>query len=253
MNRTNSRSRKRSARVKRPELPRTEPLRSWSGIFGADAARAGAQSEQAPAGRSRSADPVQRGVELGYRVIDEYMKQGAAVANAFGGPRAKHVASGDDLPKMTQRMMQYASDFTALWFDAMGLMMNAAERQSGPSTGAPGSGAGKAGSASRASQRVATGAGRSRLVLEVRSPKAAEIIVALDEPLDGPLRVEPLRARSGSQKITEVSVEPRSDPAGPLKVRVHVPDRLRPDRYTGVILDAATGHPRGRLTVTVAK
>jgi hypothetical protein len=252
MTRTNSRSPKRPARVKRPELPRTEPLRSWAGIFGADAT-AGAAPDGRPAAGRNSGQAVQRGVELGYRVIDEYMKQGAAVANAFGGPRRKNGPSDADLPKMTQRMMQYASDFTALWFDAMGLMMNNAEQQPGARAGQPGPAAGKASTATDAAPRAAAGTDRSRLVLELRSAKAAEVIVALDEPLHGPVRVEPLRARSGSQKITDVAVEPRTEAAQPLKVRVHVPDRLRPGRYTGAIVDAASGQPRGRLTVLIAK
>src|SRR6478609_7917662 len=71
--RDREKSPERPARPERPELPRAEPIRSWAGLFG-------------PGGRSGSArsavDSVQRGVEVGYRVIDEYMKQGASMAGS---------------------------------------------------------------------------------------------------------------------------------------------------------------------------
>jgi len=268
MARTNSRPRKSSTRVKRPELGRTEPTRSWSGIFGADGAgpvqpkpRAdGAAAAARPsAGRSKPAQTVQRGVELGYRVIDEYMKQGAAVANAFGGPRRSHTPSGDDLPMMTQRMMQYASDLSSLWFDAMGVLMkNDGERAAANGANGANGATDRPAASGKSSARSDVPARepdvqRTRIVLELRSSQAAEIIVAFDEPLLEPVRIEPLRARAGSQKITDAAIEPRTDPAGPLKVRVHVPNRIRPGRYSGAILDIATGKPRGRLTVSIAK
>ena len=241
-------SRKRSERLKRPSLPRSEPIRSWSTLFepGANGARRGqAQGSDAQG----VADPVRRGVELGYRVIDEYMKQGAAAANAFANPRMGAL-SGEDLPKMTERMMQYASDFTSLWFDAMGIMMGNMNAGAIPRPANAPAAAESAAKAPKADQRHPTPQGRQRLLVEVNASKPVRVIVALDEPLGSPLKVEPLRAQSGKGAITHASVEVPADPSGPLKVTVLVPARIRPDRYTGAVL--ANGTPRGRLTVIVS-
>src|SRR3954470_18479632 len=140
-------------RIKRPPLPRTEPIRSWSTLFGAPSASATSAPPfgipglpnipgiAGPPGMNGAAgvgpEAVRRGVEMGYRVVDEYMKQGASVANAFSNPnrsRSASSASGaePDLSKMTERMMQYASDFTSLWYDAMGMMMGTMSQQARP-------------------------------------------------------------------------------------------------------------------------
>src|SRR5260370_18518775 len=108
-----------SDRRKKPDLPRTEPIRSWSTLFGN-----GQTSAPFAGGSDVCADSVKRGVELGYRVIDDYIKQGTAVANSFANPGRAQVPSAQDLPRMTERMMQYGSDFASIWFDAMAVMMS---------------------------------------------------------------------------------------------------------------------------------
>jgi hypothetical protein len=240
-----SRSRRRPARVKRPKLSRNEPRRSWSGMFDPS------KTEEPGGAGPGPADPIRRGVELGYRVINDYVKQGTAAASAFGRKGAER-ASTEDLPKMTERMMQYASDFTAVWFDAMGLMMeNLNERGAygQPPSPAPT----KTSKVRNPSQGRAPKADTSRLILDVQSTRPAQIVVTLDEPLNGSLEVPPLRARLASGEITDVSVEAAAEAGGAVKVRVYVPAALGPGRYTGAILDKRTGLPRGRLTVIVAK
>jgi len=198
-------------------------------------------------------EAVRRGVEMGYRVVDEYMKQGASVANAFSNPnrsRSASSASGaePDLSKMTERMMQYASDFTSLWYDAMGMMMGTMSQQARPdATKRPGA------EAAPAPEGSSTILGHSRIILDVKSTLAAEVIVALDEPAYLALTVEELKPRTGTSVIAGARVEPATEAHGPLKVRVHVASDVAPGRYTGAILDAASGKPKGRLTVTLSK
>ncbi|MFT3768299.1 MAG: hypothetical protein QM820_22850 [Minicystis sp.] len=87
-------------RIKRPEPERTQPLRNWSGAFGSPGQPGSASmppGQGVPPGFSGSVppypgppgaarDPVSRGVEAGYRVIDEYLRQGQAVARAMWSP-----------------------------------------------------------------------------------------------------------------------------------------------------------------------
>lgn len=259
-------------RVKRPSLPRSQPIRSWSTLFGApsEAGPAAAPPFGIPGlpnipgipgfpGMNGAAgvgpEAVRRGVEMGYRVVDEYMKQGASVANAFSNPSRPRSATGaapgsePDLSKMTERMMQYASDFTSLWYDAMGIMMGTMSQQARPDASTRPSAEG-----SPASERSSAVLGHSRIILNVKSALEAEVIVALDEPAySGSLTVEELKPRTGKSAIVGARVEPASEAQGPLKVHVHVAANVPPGRYTGAILDAVSGKPKGRLTVTLTK
>jgi hypothetical protein len=246
-------ARKAPERATKPTLPREEPIRSWSTLFG-QAPPPGMNGSGGPAGFSGVAsDSVRRGVELGYRVVDEYLKQGASVASAFSNPAASRGLGAQDLPKLTARMMQYMSDFTSLWFDAMNVVSDNANAQSRAGAEVPpfpvnGS------SNHRPSPRqdgASPAPGRSRYVFQVSASGPAEVIIALDEPVTGALRVEPLKTQGGRGKIEGVVIEPPTAPSGPLRAHVTVPPGLKPGRYSGAIVDAETQQPRGRVTVTV--
>jgi hypothetical protein len=96
----------------------------------------------------------------------------------------------------------------------------------------------------------ASGTMRPRYVLEVKSARPAEIIVALDDDAPRELRVEPLRARSKGATIDGVEIAGRGS-GGPLRVKVHVLASLAAGRYTGAVMDAKTGAAVGRLTVVL--
>jgi len=241
-------------RPTRPELPRSEPIRSWSTLFGPGRATPGA-----PNGSGAAGDSVKRGVELGYRVIDEYVKQGTTVANAFANPGRAQMPSAQDLPKMTERMMQYGSDFASIWFDAMGLVMsnlNGAGATGSSAQAATSSPAGHAATPRSAAAQpgLVESQPSTRLALELRSRQPTELLFTLDAPLtSGRVVVEDLRARSGATSIRGVVVELPDNPMAPIKVFVQVPPRAPRGRYTGAILDATTNNPRGRVTVIIAK
>ncbi len=194
---------------------------------------------------------------MGYRVVDDYVKQGASVANTFSNPsRGRSAASEQDLSKMTERMMQYASDFTSLWYDAMGLMMGHINMQprDDAGKGTPNTPGATPPTPTPSTARSNVVLGHSRIMLDVKSTRPIEVIVALDESLHaGTFAVETLKARTGKSQISGVRVEPASEPEGPLKVRVHLAKGVVPERYTGAILDAASGKPKGRITVIVGK
>jgi hypothetical protein len=235
----------RDARVKRPRLPRTEPIRSWSTLFGAgrEAASAGAPAGAQP----KAADPIGRGVEMGYRVIDEYVRQGAAVASTFMNAGSR-VAPGADLSQLAERMIRYATDFSSVWLEAMTMMA------SGFSSVAPnGASAGERGARSEASAGSTWGADL-RLSLDLRSERPAEVSVSLEGSVPGELlEVEPLRARSGKAVLSNVSIELPGELGGTIRVKVHVPSGSKQERYTGAIVDTKSRKPRGRLTVVLGR
>jgi len=235
----------RDVRVKRPRLPRTEPIRSWSTLFGAgrDSASAGASAGAQP----KAADPIGRGVEMGYRVIDEYVRQGAAVASTFMNAGSK-VAPGADFSQLAERMIRYATDFSAAWLEAMTMMA------SGFSAVAP-NGAGAAASSVARGARQETNGGSTwaadlRVSLELRSEHPAEVSVSLEGSAPGEfLEVEPMQASSGKAVLRDVTIELPGEPGGMIRVRVHVPPGSKRERYTGAIVETKSRKPRGRLTV----
>src|ERR1700691_5129885 len=78
------RSRSMSAeRRTKPALDRYEPNRMFAGVFGPSVNGIGSAGGQAPARQASPGDPVSRGVDVGYRVIDEYMRQGQAFAKTI--------------------------------------------------------------------------------------------------------------------------------------------------------------------------
>jgi hypothetical protein len=99
-------------RFKRPELERSEPVRSFRGMFGpptSTTAQAAASSSEPPP----AAVPL--GVDLGYRVIEEYLQQGQAFARAVfpsGAPTGL-----PDPRKLNERLFKYASDLAAAWLE----------------------------------------------------------------------------------------------------------------------------------------
>jgi hypothetical protein len=219
-----------TTREQRPPLPRTEPIRNWSTLF--------------DGGQARGADAVQRGVELGYRVIDDYLKQGARAAGAFSNPGKAFAPNADDLPRMTERMMQYASDFTSLWFDAMNVMLQTGRTNMGAPAPSNGNTASNGTSRDSAEARALT-----RHVLELSASRPVEVTVTIDS-LPGALRVETLQSSGKGKGITGVEAL-IGEPGGPLRIKLAVPDALPKGRYSGAIVNAQSGEPCGRITVNV--
>jgi hypothetical protein len=186
---------------------------------------------------------------MGYRVIDEYVRQGAAVASSFASAGTKDVAAAD-LPRLADRMLKYATDFSAAWLEAMTMM--AATVGSVTANGATDPNTRTARSSSPETNAAHAWPAELRMSLELRSKHPAEVLLSLDGSAPGELlKVEPLRAHSGKAKIEDVVVELPTDASGAVRVKVNVPTQCKRGRYTGAILEAKASKPRGRLTVIV--
>ena len=87
-------------RAKRPKLERDRPNRSWSTLFGAASAKDQASPANGPgaANRPQDRDTLSDSVKLGYRVIEDYLKQSQKVARP-SRPRARW----EGLPRALQR------------------------------------------------------------------------------------------------------------------------------------------------------
>jgi hypothetical protein len=107
-------------RKKRPELERSEPIRNWSGMFG-EPGRSGARGQAAPPperGAQHAAEPIARGVDLGYRVIEQYLQQGQAFARGVSpAARGGGGFGAVDPQRLTEQLARTTFDLAATWLD----------------------------------------------------------------------------------------------------------------------------------------
>jgi hypothetical protein len=262
----------RSGRLRLPDNGRSKPIRNWKTLFGPPVDGAGAPDGQGPVAEGEANNPIARGVELGYRVMDEYVRQGQRAAGLRSGSVGPLETSGTELPQLTERMFQYASDFASVWMEAMGVMMRtrgtagegrAAEGSNG--AGAPAAAEPpreqrpppRAGTSSPAGGTpTANGTphlgGATSVVVEVTSRRPVRAVVDLRPgPIDGPLVVSDLRARDPRRpRLKGVAIEATPD-GKRLTIRVKVASDHPAGEYVGAVVDQLTAVTRGTLTVTV--
>ena len=242
-----------SKRRRKPDLDRSAPIRNFSTIFG-------------PPPR----EPVAEGVDLGYRVIEEYMQKGQEFARSVFAPSGGADRSGDgngfDPKAITSRLVKVATDFAGAWLDMMQMTVDRSGARSagpvsgfdldpgpGPATAAPGPGKDGGGTAAAPPALAA-----APVTIDIESKRRVEISVEIKAPPPGSgvvLLAHDLRAPGATPgakpaRIAGVTLA-RPDPAGPIVVRIKIPDHQAPGVYSGLIVDAAENLPRGTISVRV--
>lgn len=257
----------KTERVKKPKLSRSQPIRSWSGLFdppraapaatrrGAAAAAAAAPRSEAPPTRPEAT--VSDAVELGYSVIQEYIDEARQHARRVAGT-PREARPSPDPERLTQRLFQYTSDLTNLWLEI--LQASSAPRPPPQGSAGPFGAGQRPRSAAPAppsdgdAPRRATSAPSAgpSLRVEVSASRPAEVWVDLaPTPIAGPLVAHDLRAvdpdapRIGGVDVEYEPLQHR------VRVRLRVPDSLPAGTYSGLFLDRADNLPRGTLTVRV--
>ena len=210
-------------RIRRPSLDRTEPIRAWSSLLGGGPLN----------------DVVSRSVDLGYRVVDEYIRQGQKAAQRVSERSWDPATATGDLQELGARMAQYTSDLFGLWFE----VMDAVTAGGLPRRSANGDGARPAEANAR---REREDRGRTRVRVEVQSLRPAEVSLDLRADAVAPLVAQALRSVDPSRpKLTDVTL------AGgvgeePLTIRVRVPPDTPPGVYNGLVVEETTSRPAGR-------
>lgn len=229
-------------RKKRPGLGRTGPVRSWSTLF-----ESPAESPPGAAPAEEGAPPlddvIARSVQLGYRVIDEYLRQGQRAARRLTEPSLGGEALTGEMRDLGVRMTELATEVTRAWFDAFGLaagragMSAAAPRAAGAATAAPGS---------------AVEPARIRLEIVARQP--TEVSLDLQpEAAQRAVVVHALRAADGSKpRLREVEFRPAAGEA-PACLRLVIPPAQPAGIYSGLLVDAASNRPVGTVSVEVGE
>ncbi len=260
-------------RIKRPQPERVQPFRSWSTLLtgapartAADERRDDGTSGQRREQRADAPDPpsfndvVARSVDIGYRVIDEYMRQGQKAAQRFSERSFGPDAVVNDVREVADRMAQQASEVLGLWFQflemvsASGVMRPMTDaldptRATTPPSASPGAAAAENGARARP-------ADAARVRVEVTSPYPTEVAVELRAAAgSGPYIVHALRAADADKpRLTEIALiaAPAGGDEGP-RLRVRVPQDQPSGIYNGLIVDETTSRPVGTVSVRVAR
>lgn len=239
-------------RRRRPPLDRSHPIRSWTSLLDGtepgddhatdapDAARGGTAS--------RVSDAVSKSVELGYRVIDDYLQQGQRVARRLSDGRPAPEVWATEIQDLGVRMARYASDFMAAWMELLeltarggGRMPNAAPTPDGP---APSPGVAER----SAPPPVDVQAPRVRVAVRSRRPVEVDVDYR-PERVTGSVRVHALRALEADKpRLENVSFQPATA-ADPPRLVLHVPDAQPPGSYEGLLVDERTNRPVGSVRV----
>jgi hypothetical protein len=247
-------------RPKMPRLRRTGPIRNWGGLFGAprDASTTDGATPSPP-GPTPPATAVARGVDLGYRVIEEYMRQGEAFARANGSARSPGSPAAMDPRKLTERMVEYASDLASTWLEFVQATMPpastgaaAARTRADPGGFDIGGAAQPRGESPNPAPETRASGLPWRTSIEIASRRRAEVTLDLARDIgDAPLCAHDLRARDPEiPRIRGITVL-ASPSDHRVLVRISVPDDQPPSIYTGVIVEDASNRPLGTLSVRI--
>lgn len=228
---------KQHERIRRPIPERKEPIRGDAlAIFGPpESPSRGAGGERVSAG---PADTVVRAVELGYRVVDDYIRQGQNAARLMARRAYGPKAMINDVQDIAARLMQYGAEFMDVWMQLMG-QAGVGQAATPASAHPPGGAEPRTG--------VRAGSSSPRVAIAIESPLAVEVTVELDPPGGRSLVVQELQAPSGGPSIAGVAIEGVDPP----RLRVRVPPEQPAGTYCGLVLDAETSLPAGTVVLRV--
>jgi hypothetical protein len=199
---------------------------------------------------------------MGYRVIEEYLRQGQDMARTMWNPYAQAQAPEGGMPQPMVAMLRSFSEFASLWMDLMGRAGPLGSAR--PPDFTPPSGSAGPFSVNEpepeprpppapvtvAPEAPATVAGPLGLTLDLESRRRVEVSVDLRPRSAGlALRVHDLRALEADKpRLTGITVE-GSPGEERVTLRLRIPEEHPPGVYSGIILDEHTSLPRGTLTV----
>jgi hypothetical protein len=230
---------KQDERIRRPKPERTGPIRGGTfSLFGAPEAPS---PDDSRTDGGVPADPVARGVDLGYRVVDDYIRQGQNAARRIAQRSYGPEALVNDVQELTAGLMQYGAEVMDLLMQLLGqAAVGQATRPSSnpaPLGEEPAWSAGPEGGPSAA----------PRVIVAVESPYATEVSVDLDAGAGRSLVIQDLQNPRGGPPLTGAVLEGGERP----RLGVRVPPGQPPGTYCGLVLDAETILPAGNVVVRV--
>jgi hypothetical protein len=235
-------------RLRREDPARTGPIRNWSTLYRRSDSWDFPQAPGQPASdgdgskSSSPSDVVRHGVELGYRVIEEQIRQGQRIAEQLNHRAYDSRAMGSDLREVADRAWRYYADLGALWVDFLASIAGDGELVRKLFT---------AWRPAEAAAAPTSSNGAVAVSVEVASVRPAKVTLDLRPHSEGLALV--CRALhdvdAAKPPLTDVAFAPAS---GALGLSVRVPEGQPAGVYVGAVVDVATQEPRGTLTVRLA-
>jgi len=228
-------------------------VRSWSKLYHTSDPRDAADGASSADGAERDgqaaeswSDVVAQGVGLGYRVIEEQIRQGQRVAEQISAASYSPSAIGGDMREASERMVRYSADLLALWFDFVNSTMANGELMRNLSASLQG--------ARPPADATRPAAAPTSVAVELCSIRPVRVTLDLKAHAAGrPLATHGLRAAEiDKPPLTDVGFERAAD-AAPLVLRLRVPETQPPGLYTGVVIDKQSGELLGTLTAQVTE
>lgn len=237
-------------RIRRPAAARTAPHRSWTPPASEPEERIdAAQPPPAPdSPRERIEATVSKSVELGYKVIDEYLQQGQRTAQRLNATSLSAEAVATEAQDLGTRVARYASDFFGSWMELLELA--AAGRAARPDLVRPPAADGAPPPAPPSATPDAAAA-PSRLQIDVTTQRAVRLRLDIHpDRIRGALRAQALLSADPKRgRLNDVHCA--LDGVAPV-VRLAIPPGQHAGSYDGLLIDEATNRPVGSLRVTLA-
>jgi hypothetical protein len=238
-------------RSRKPQLERTQPLRSWSGIYGGAGERS--DSEGAPGAASSYDGAVTRAVDLGYRVVDEYIHQGQKAAQRMRDRAYEPETVQADIEEVGMRVAQYASDFASLFSEVLEARGSSeSEASAEPVHSAPKSSDDEAAVPNAPSEPIPSRPVLARARMQVSSRRPAEVTLDLrEEAAEHELVVHDLRAVDpDTPRISGVTLDAGTSATLPV-LKVRIEDDQPGGIYSGLIVNPLTSLPVGSVTIQI--
>lgn len=229
-------------RLRRSDLGRTTPIRTFSTTLRRPEFPAGAESGGAtkPASErprdSSWSDVVAEGVDLAYRVIEEEIRLGQRAAEELN---KRSYTMGSDMVEAGERLVRYSADLWISWLEFAGSLARNAESLRNPEP-----------EPTRSADATAEATAVS---IAITSPQPARVTLHLHPTAEGcSLAVRDLKAPDpGKPALTDVLFTPRA--GGMMDLQIRVPQGQPPDLYAGLVVDQRTGQPVGTLCVQLGE
>jgi len=240
-------------RIRRPTPARTAPRRDWAPGLGAASRTAAREEADAPppgGARERIEATVSKSVELGYKVIDEYLQQGQHAAQRLNAGTLTAEAVATEAQDLGTRVARYASDFFGAWMELLELAAAGRVAQGEPRAPAapPPPPSGSAPAPPAAHPARATHASRLQVELATSRPVRLRLDLHADR-IRGAMRAHALRSADPSRgQLQDVACVLEGD--APV-LRVEISAKQRPGSYEGLLVDETTNRPVGSVRVTL--
>jgi hypothetical protein len=216
------------ARLRRPVLKRTKPIRSWATVVSPE-----------PLIQSQIGPDLQNA----NRALEEQMRAGAVTARLFQAALGLNTGSGDS-QDVTQRMVRAWSDLMSFWLEfvtrSTGGMAQATERATAtyPQPAEP--------------SKEPSSPEPLRVTVEIDCVRPAKVTVDLPLRARGSkLYVDRLHARGSNAPAitnTEIAISPDEHL---VVIRLHIDPDQPAGVYNGVIVEEETSLPVGTISVEV--